>query len=122
MDEARERGNLASLTFCQYALEYYRKVNDQGKIEALEKEYSGLKSSVEFGEFTAEIDLSEHMAQCRKVARELAEKEPDEIIKANTATGKWLQDSTLRSIPKRRSLQRRRGLGGRDQRHTAGRQ
>ncbi|MFB0520430.1 MAG: hypothetical protein ACETWD_03255, partial [Desulfatiglandales bacterium] len=35
----------------------------------------------------------------------VAEGKPAEIIKANTATGKWLQDYTLRSTPKRRSLQ-----------------
>jgi excinuclease ABC subunit A len=35
----------------------------------------------------------------------VAEGKPDEIIKAKTATGKWLKDSTLRSMPKRGSLQ-----------------
>jgi excinuclease ABC subunit A len=35
----------------------------------------------------------------------VAQGKPDEIIKANTATGKWLQDDTLKLTPKRNSLQ-----------------
>jgi excinuclease ABC subunit A len=35
----------------------------------------------------------------------VAEGKPDEIIKAETATGRWLQDCTLRSTSKRRSFQ-----------------
>jgi excinuclease ABC subunit A len=35
----------------------------------------------------------------------VAEGKPDEIIKANTVTGRWLQDDTLRLTPKRKSLQ-----------------
>lgn len=34
----------------------------------------------------------------------VAEGKPDEIIKANTVTGKWLQDDTLRLTPRLRSL------------------
>ena len=35
----------------------------------------------------------------------VAEGKPNEIIKANTITGRWLQDETLRLTPKRKSLQ-----------------
>jgi len=34
----------------------------------------------------------------------VAEGNPDEIIEAKTVTGKWLQDDTLKSAPKRRGL------------------
>ncbi|MGD8564885.1 MAG: hypothetical protein PVF96_00850 [Candidatus Bathyarchaeota archaeon] len=35
----------------------------------------------------------------------MAQGKPDEITKANTVTGKWLQDDTLRSTPRKKSLQ-----------------
>ena len=35
----------------------------------------------------------------------VAEGKPDEVMKTNTVTGKWLQDDTLRLAPKKRSFQ-----------------
>lgn len=81
MKQAEKGNNLASLTFCQSALENYKKLKDKNKINELEKKYSGLKNSMKLAEFKTEIDLTEHLKICREVAQKVVQNAPDEIIK-----------------------------------------
>ena len=81
MKQAEKGNNLASLTFCQQALENYKKLEDKDKINELEKKYSELKNSMKLAEFKKEIDLTEHIKRCREIAQKVVQNDPDEIIK-----------------------------------------
>lgn len=81
MKQAEKGNNLASLTFCQSALENYKKLKDKNKINELEKKYSELKNSMKLAEFKTKIDLTEHIKRCREVAKKIVQNDPDEIIK-----------------------------------------
>jgi len=76
-----EAGGLASVTFCQLALENYRKIKDEEKIKELEKKYSELKDSMKLKEFETKIDLTEHVKRCREIAEKVIQREPEDIIK-----------------------------------------
>lgn len=80
MEQAEKGNNLASLTFCQYALENYKKLKDKGKICELEKKYLKLKNSMQFTEFKEKIDLTKHIKRCREIAEDVVQNEPDKII------------------------------------------
>ena len=69
------------MTFCQSALENYKKLKDKNKINELEKKYSELKNSMKLAEFKTKIDLTEHIKICREVAQKVVQNDPDEIIK-----------------------------------------
>lgn len=82
MKQADKEGNLSSLTFCQRALENYKKLKNKHKIKELEKKYSELKSSMQLTETKTEIDLTDHVKRCRELAKSIVnEKSSDEIIK-----------------------------------------
>jgi len=81
MKQAEKGNNLVSLTFCQYALENYKKLKDKDKINELEKKYSELKNSVKLTEFKIEIGLTEHIKMCKEYAEKVVRNDPDKIIK-----------------------------------------
>jgi hypothetical protein len=81
MNQAEEDNNLASLTFCQYALENYKKLKDERKTNDLQTKYSELKHSMMLTETRREIDLTEHMKACRKAAEKIIQNSSEEIIK-----------------------------------------
>jgi len=81
MKQAEKGNNLASLTFCQSALENYKKLKDKDKISELEKKYSELKNSMKLAELKTEIDLTEHIKKCREIAEKVVQNDPSEIIK-----------------------------------------
>lgn len=77
---AREN-DLASQTFCQLALENYKKIKDEEKVKELEKKYSKLKDSMKLKEFETKIDLTEHVKRCMEIAEKVIQGEPEDIIK-----------------------------------------
>jgi hypothetical protein len=77
----RKPGDLASIYFCQQALETYKKIGDIKKTNELEHEYEKLKSSIKLKELKTEVDLTEHIKRCRQVAEKITEKNPEEIVK-----------------------------------------
>ncbi|HPC35071.1 MAG TPA: DUF4209 domain-containing protein [Candidatus Marinimicrobia bacterium] len=81
MKQAEKGNNLASLTFCKHALENYKKLKDEDKINELEKKYTELKNSMKLAEFKIVIDSTEHIKRCREVAQKVVKNDPDEIIK-----------------------------------------
>jgi len=81
MRQAEKGNNLASLTFCQFALENYKKTKDEEKIRELEKKYLQLKNSMKLAEFKTEIDLTEHIKKYREIAEKIVQNESEEIIK-----------------------------------------
>lgn len=80
MKHAEKGNNLASLDFCQFAIENYKKIEDKEKVKELEKKYSELKKSMKFTEFKKENDLTEHIKRCREVAEKIVQNESEEII------------------------------------------
>ena len=81
MEEAEKKENFAFLTFCQWALENYKKIGDKEKIRELEKKYSELKTKIKLTEIEVPIDLSSDIEKFKKVAEKIAQNESDEIIK-----------------------------------------
>ncbi len=80
-NQAGKGNNLAAISFCQQALENYKIIKDESKITEMEKKYTDLRESMKLAKFEQEIDLSEHIKQCREIASELANEEPEKIIK-----------------------------------------
>ncbi|MCK4307705.1 DUF4209 domain-containing protein [candidate division WOR-3 bacterium] len=80
MKQAEKGNNLASLTFCQFAIENYKKLKDKDKISELEKKYSELKNSMKMSEFKKEINLTELIKRYRKIAEKVVRDNPDKII------------------------------------------
>jgi hypothetical protein len=77
-----QRGDkdLASVYFCQHALEYYRKVKDAKKIKELEERYDRIRGQQQFQEFTTTIDLKGHVDKCKEIAEKVCQQEPEKII------------------------------------------
>jgi len=76
----RGESDLASITFCQNAIEYYRKIKDEKKIQELEKKYEQLKGKQQFKRFSQEIDLRECRGKMQKFAEQLCGEAPHKII------------------------------------------
>jgi ribosomal 50S subunit-associated protein YjgA (DUF615 family) len=75
MDKAEDGKNLAAISFCQQALENYKKLKDSKKIQELEKRYLELKDSMELAKIEKKIDLTDHIKKCKKIASEIVNRE-----------------------------------------------
>jgi hypothetical protein len=75
MDKAEDGKNLAAISFCQQALENYKKLKDSKKIQELEKRYLELKDSMELVKIEKKIDLTDHIKKCKKIASEIVNRE-----------------------------------------------
>jgi hypothetical protein len=76
----RQESDLATIHFCQKAIDYYRRLKDEKKITELEKKYEQLRGKQQFQKFTQEIDLTEYGKRCREIAEKLCAEEPEKII------------------------------------------
>ena len=76
----RDESDLAAPTFCQDAIEYYKKIGDEKKIKELENRYEELKGKQQFQQFSQKIDLSGHVKECKKIAEKLSKETPEKII------------------------------------------
>jgi Domain of unknown function (DUF4209) len=94
----RAESDLAVMPFCQNAIEQYRKLGDDKKVEELEKRYEYLRGKQKFGKVSREIDLTEFRNQCRDVAQNLCAAEPDTIISTLIA------DKSL--LPRRKDMEK----------------
>lgn len=81
MQEAEKNGNLASLTFCQEAIERYKALKNEEKCNELENKYSDLKKGMKLQAIVGEIDLTEQAQRSKDLARRIAQRSPEEIIK-----------------------------------------
>lgn len=81
MTTAEKQHNSASITFCQLALENYRKIKDQKKTIELQEKYLVLKNSMKLSSFKKEIDLTAHVKKCKSIARQVVKNSPEDIIK-----------------------------------------
>ena len=81
MEQAEKDNSLASLDFCQFAVENYKKIKDEEKIKELEKKYSELKKSIKLQEVKTEVDLTEHVKKCKEIAQKIVQNSSEEIIK-----------------------------------------
>lgn len=81
MYQRLEKGEpLAASHFCLNAIAYYKKIRDSLKEEELLKVFSEIKDTGKYAEFSVEIDLTEHVQQCREFANSLVQLEPEEIL------------------------------------------
>ena len=81
MNQAVEKNNnLAAMTFCQSSMRYYKKLKNKEKIIYLEKKYLELRSSIQLSKVGTEIDLTEHIENCKKFAAEIVRGGPERII------------------------------------------
>ena len=78
----RKESDPAVVSFCQNAIEYYRKIGDKKKTQELEKKYDYFKGKQHFGTFSKEIDLTDYVNNCRSIAQKLCTEEPEKIIAA----------------------------------------
>ena len=67
----RDESDLAAVSFCQDAIEHYRKIGDQNKIHELEKRYEQIRSKQQFHKFSQTIDITSFRKRCRKIAQKL---------------------------------------------------
>lgn len=74
------RGDLVSITFCQLALENYRRIKDKRKVKELENKYSKLKDSIQLKEIKTEIDMTKQLRESRKIAHRVVQNDPVEIV------------------------------------------
>lgn len=76
----RNESDPAVISFCQDAIEYYRKIGDKNKIQELEKKYEYFKGKVHFGTFSQDINLTEFVNQCKEIAQKLCTEKSEKII------------------------------------------
>ena len=94
----RADSDLAVMPFCQSAIEQYRKIGDDKKVEELEKKYEYFRGKQGFGRFSQEVDVSAFRNQCREVAQKLCAAEPDRIMSTLIA------DKSL--LPRRKDMEK----------------
>ncbi len=76
-----EKAPHAALDFCLKAIENYKKIHDDEKVEELERRYSELRDSMEFGTSRVEVDLTEIVKTCKEWAIEFVKNgNSDDII------------------------------------------
>lgn len=81
MKASENKGDLATIYFCQKALEYYKIIKDDVKISEMEEKYASLKSTHKLAKIETPVDLTETFKEIEKITENLVQKEPDEIIK-----------------------------------------
>jgi hypothetical protein len=87
MRKRLEKGDIAvALDFCIDAILNYKIVKNDEKIKELEQIYQQNKDKVEFKEFSQEIDLKEHIQNCKDFAKTLIENNSSERIIGFLAT------------------------------------
>lgn len=72
--------DLGSISFCQEAIQSYKILKDHAKIKELNKKFKELKENLSLGEYKTDIELTDHVKACRKIANELVEKNTPESI------------------------------------------
>jgi hypothetical protein len=80
MNQAEDGKNLAAISFCQQALESYKKIKNSKKIEELEKRYVEMKGSMKLAKFEQKLDLTDHIKKCKEIASKIVNKEQPEGI------------------------------------------
>jgi hypothetical protein len=78
---AGEKGGLPALLFCEKAIENYKMIGADKKVDELSRKYAELKGNIKYAKFSQEIDLSDHIKECREIGEKLATKETHEIIR-----------------------------------------
>ncbi len=76
----RDESDLAASSFCQNAIEYYKRAGDEKRVQELEKKYDHLKGKQTFHKFSHEVDITKTIEASNKTAEELCKKGPKAII------------------------------------------
>lgn len=81
MAEAEKQNNFIAITYCQTALERYKKLKDKDKIQELENKLSELEKSIKLSEFKKTIDITDIIKSSKEIAKEIVKEDSEEIIK-----------------------------------------
>ena len=88
--ELFEKAPHVAVNHCMKAIENYKRIRDETKVNELEQRYSELKGSMIFGTFEKEIDLTETLKEYREAAKKLVKNESSEDIIQYLILGKDL--------------------------------
>lgn len=78
--QRRERNPIVAGTWCQKAIKYYQAAGDKVKVTELGEKLEQFGGRMEFTEVTGDIDLTDHIQWCEKVAKEIAGQTTDHIL------------------------------------------
>ncbi len=91
MMKLREENPSVALHFCMKAVQNYKRIRNEEKVEELERRYAELKDSVEFSTSEVDVDLTELVRGFRECARDLVENATsEEIINCLMVGGNFL--------------------------------
>ena len=76
----REGNPLVALHFCMKAVQNYKRIRNEEKVEELERRYAELKDSVEFSTSEVDVDLTELVREFRDNARDFVKNATSEEI------------------------------------------
>lgn len=76
----RSETDLAATSFCQKAIEYYKKTKDEKAVDRLEKKYEQLTGKQQFQKFSVDLDISEYRKKWEESAEKISDENPENII------------------------------------------
>jgi hypothetical protein len=97
-----ETGDIAvALNFCNNAIQNYKIIKDDEKLKDLEQIYQQNKDKIEYQEFSHEIDLTEHIQNCKDFAKDLVQNNSPEVIIGFLASDEKYLLPKMQTITKR---------------------
>jgi hypothetical protein len=92
--------DLSSIQFCQLAIINYRKVKKWDKVKELENKFKQQKKTIKLGQFKQKVDISKHIKNCRKIAKQIVRNnDPETILNI------FIVDKNL--LPSRKELEKK---------------
>lgn len=76
----RSESDLAATSFCQRAIEYYKKSKDETAVKELENKYEQLRGKQKFQTFSVDIDVSEYRKKWEEYVDKILNEGPECII------------------------------------------
>ena len=81
LTEQRKEEPSVALLFCQKAIQTYKHIRNEQKIRELQQKFSQLKETITLKGEKFSVDLADHIKLCQKIAKEIAQQSPEDIIK-----------------------------------------
>jgi len=76
----KDDSNMISMDYCKSAIEVYKDLKDEQKIDELKQLLKKLIDEMKLGEISSEFDITEQIKEFRKVADNLCEENPVKIL------------------------------------------
>ena len=77
---SRSANDIAAIHFCKDAIQNYKKIRNNIKVNELEKKLETLKATLNLTEFKTEIEIGEHIKICKKIAKNIVKENTENII------------------------------------------